>query len=91
MALVELKNMDYAMTGSNLEINNISGLIEVARARFKANFLNGQFLGQPVSIQIDPYSKDSYSQLILLKSESESIKLIDALNLPLAEFLTGTV
>ena len=91
MALVELENMDYAMTGSNLEINNISGLIEMARARFKANSLNGQFLGQPVSIQIDPYSKDSYSQLILLKSESESIKLIDALNLPLAEFLTGTV
>ncbi len=91
MALVELENMDYAMTGSNLEINNISGLIEIARARFKANSLNGQFLGQPVSIQIDPYSKDSYSQLILLKSESESIKLIDALNLPLAEFLTGTV
>ena len=27
----------------------------------------------------------------MLKSESESIKLIDALNLPLAEFLTGTV
>ena len=91
MALVELENMDYAMTGSNLEINNISGLIEIARARFKANSLNGQFLGQPASIQIDPYSKDSYSQLILLKSESESIKLIDALNLPLAEFLTGTV
>ena len=91
MALVELENMDYAMTGSNLEINNISGLIEMARARFKANSLNGQFLGQPASIQIDPYSKDSYSQLILLKSESESIKLIDALNLPLAEFLTGTV
>ena len=91
MALVELENMDYAMTGSNLEINNISGLIEMARARFKANSLKGQFLGQPASIQIDPYSKDSYSQLILLKSESESIKLIDALNLPLAEFLTGTV
>ena len=91
MALVELENMDYAMTGSNLEINNISGLIEIARARFKANSLKGQFLGQPASIQIDPYSKDSYSQLILLKSESESIKLIDALNLPLAEFLTGTV
>ncbi len=91
MALVELENMDYAMTGSNLEINNISGLIEIARARFKANSLNGQFLGQPASIQIDPYSKDSYSQLIVLKSESESIKLIDALNLPLAEFLTGTV
>ena len=91
MALVELENMDYAMTGSNLEINNISGLIEMARARFKANSLNGQFLGQPVSIQIDPYSKDSYSQFILLKSESESIKLIDALNLPLAEFLTATV
>jgi len=91
MALVELENMDYVMTGSNLEINNISGLIEIARARFKANSLNGQFLGQPASIQIDPYSKDSYSQLILLKSESESIKLIDALNLPLAEFLTGTV
>ena len=91
MALVELENMDYAMTGSNLEINNISGLIEMARARFKANSLNGQFLGQLASIQIDPYSKDSYSQLILLKSESESIKLIDALNLPLAEFLTGTV
>ena len=91
MALVELENMDYTTTGSNLEINNISGLIEMARARFKANSLNGQFLGQPVSIQIDPYSKDSYSQLILLKSESESIKLIDALNLPLAEFLTGTV
>ncbi len=91
MALVELENMDYAMTGSNLEINNISGLIEMARARFKANSLKAQFLGQPASIQIDPYSKDSYSQLILLKSESESIKLIDALNLPLAEFLTGTV
>ena len=91
MALVELENMDYAMTGSNLEINNISGLIEMARARFKANSLKGQFLGQLASIQIDPYSKDSYSQLILLKSESESIKLIDALNLPLAEFLTGTV
>ena len=91
MALVELENMDYAMTGSNLEINNISGLIEMARARFKANSLKGQFLGQPASIQIDPYSKDSYSQLILLKSESESIKLIDALNLPLAEFLTATV
>ena len=91
MALVELENMDYAMTGSNLEINNISGLIEIARARFKANSLKAQFLGQPASIQIDPYSKDSYSQLILLKSESESIKLIDALNLPLAEFLTGTV
>ena len=91
MALVELENMDYAMTGSNLEINNISGLIEMARARFKANSMNGQFLGQPASIQIDPYSKDSYSQLILLKSESESIKLIDALNLPLAEFLTATV
>ena len=91
MALVELENMDYAMTGSNLEINNISGLIEIARARFKANSLKGQFLGQPASIQIDQYSKDSYSQLILLKSESESIKLIDALNLPLAEFLTGTV
>ena len=91
MALVELENMDYAMTGSNLEINNISGLIEMARARFKANSLKGQFLGQPASIQIDPYSKDSYSQLILLKRESESIKLIDALNLPLAEFLTGTV
>jgi len=91
MALVELENMDYAMTGSNLEINNISGLIEMARARFKANSLKAQFLGQPASIQIDPYSKDSYSQLILLKSESESIKLIDALNLPLAEFLTATV
>lgn len=91
MALVELENMDYAMTGSNLEINNISGLIEIARARFKANSLKAQFLGQPASIQIDPYSKDSYSQLILLKSESESIKLIDALNLPLAEFLTATV
>ena len=91
MALVELENMDYAMTGSNLEINNISGLIEIARARFKANSLKAQFLGQPASIQIDPYSKDSYSQLILIKSESESIKLIDALNLPLAEFLTGTV
>ena len=91
MALVELENMDYSTTGSNLKINNVSGLIEIARARFKANSLSGQFLGRPVSIQIDPYNKDGYTQLILLRSESESIKLINVLDLPLAEFFSGTV
>ena len=91
MALVELENMDYSTTGSNLEIKNISGLIEIARARFKANSLNGQFLDQPVSIKIDPYNKDGYTQLLLLRSESESTKLINVLDLPLAEFFSGNV
>ena len=91
MALVELENMDYSTTGSNLEIKNISGLIEIARARFKANSLNGQFLDQPVSIKIDPYNKDGYTQLLLLRSESESTKLINVLGLPLAEFFSGSV
>ena len=91
MALVELENMDYSTTGSNLEIKNISGLIEIARARFKANSLNGQFLDQPVSIKIDPYNKDGYTQLLLLRSESESTKLINVLGLPLAEFFSGNV
>ncbi len=91
MALVELENMDYSTTGSNLEIKNISGLIEIARARFKANSLNGQFLDQPVSIKIDPYNKDGFTQLLLLRSESESTKLINVLDLPLAEFFSGNV
>jgi len=91
MALVELENMDYSTTGSNLEIKNISGLIEIARARFKANSLNGQFLDQPVSIKIDPYNKDGYTQLLLLRGESESTKLINVLGLPLAEFFSGNV
>ena len=91
MALVELENMNYSTTGSDLKINNVSGLIEIARARFKANSLNGQFLDRPVSIQIDPYSKDGYSQLILLSSESESIKLINVLGLPLANIFSGTL
>ena len=87
MALVELENMDYSTTGSNLKINNVSGLIEIARARLKANSLSGQFLGQPVSIQIDQYNKDGYTQLILLRSESESIKLINVLDQPIAKFI----
>ena len=91
MALVELENMDYSTTGSNLEIKNISGLIEIARARFKANSLNGQFLDQPVSIKIDPYNKDGYTQLLLLRGESESTKLINVLGLPLVEFFSGNV
>jgi len=91
MALVELENMDYSTTDSSLKINNVSGLIEIARDRFKANSLSGQFLGRPISIQIDPYNKDGYTQLLLLRSESESIKLINVLDLPLAELFAGTV
>ena len=91
MALVELENMDYSTTGSNMKIKYVSGLIEIARARLKANAMTGEFLGEPVSIQINPYNRDGYTQLVLLRSESESVKLIDVLGLPLAEFLTGTV
>ncbi|SVD60189.1 uncharacterized protein METZ01_LOCUS413043, partial [marine metagenome] len=91
MALVELENMDYSTTGSNLEIKNISGLIEIARARFRANSLNGQFLDRPISIKIDPYNKDGYTQLLLLRSKSESTKLINVLDLPLAELFSGNV
>ena len=91
MALVELENMDYSTTGSNLEIKNINGLIEIARSRFKANSMTGEFLGQSVSIQINPYNRDGYTQLVLLKSESESFQLIEVLGLPLAEFFTGSI
>ena len=91
MALVELENMDYSTTASNMEIKYVSGLIEIARSRLKANSMTGEFLGEPVSIRIDPYNRDGYTQLVLLGSESESVKLIEVLGLPLAEFLTGTV
>ena len=91
MALVELENMDYSTTTSNMKIKYVSGLIEIARSQLKTTSMTGEFLGEPVSIRIDPYNRNGYTQLVLLRSESESVKLIDVLGLPLAESLTGTV
>ena len=41
MALVELENIDYSTTASNMEIKYVSGLIEIARSRLKANSMTG--------------------------------------------------